>query len=214
MLEQCVNWDSLVLASDVNEGTFIVDYIEFLFNTTIHYFNYITTHSWIDTVSIPSQIRRGSGRVSNYMLKNKNETRVGVFGEVTSSKCQDDERKIYWDIYRGAIHAKDFMDFNIRECGMHPDDATQIIIFIKGFYMEVCILVLYHPGIYFLVEIESCNLPKSFRDLESIKKLYEVLMGIRKNSINFLSEKSQTQIDFSTWLRLTANTPNNSFVET
>lgn len=119
------------------------------------------------------------------MLKNNDGTRVGVFGEVTSPKRQDNERKIYWDVYRGAIHAKDSIDFNIREYKMHPDDTTQIVIFIKGFYMEVCVMLLYQPGIYFLVEVEACNIPKSIRDIESVMNLYQVLINIRVSLIFF-----------------------------
>ncbi|CAG8601753.1 3652_t:CDS:2, partial [Acaulospora colombiana] len=51
LLEECATWNPLVDVNKVNEGTFIVDYIGPLFNKTIHYFNYVTIHSWIDTKS-------------------------------------------------------------------------------------------------------------------------------------------------------------------
>ncbi|CAG8621470.1 1539_t:CDS:2, partial [Ambispora gerdemannii] len=58
LLEECATWNSSVDVSKVNEGTFIIDYIGPLFNKTIHYFNYVTIHSWIDTVSETSKLRR------------------------------------------------------------------------------------------------------------------------------------------------------------
>lgn len=47
-------------------------------------------------MSEASKSRQGHGRVPDYMLKNKDETCAGVFGEVTSPKHQDDENKTYW----------------------------------------------------------------------------------------------------------------------
>ncbi|CAG8773488.1 10602_t:CDS:1, partial [Racocetra fulgida] len=49
----------------------------------------------------------------DYQLNNKSGTRTAVFGEVTSPKRQDEESKVFWDIYRGAIHAKDAIDTDI-----------------------------------------------------------------------------------------------------
>ncbi|CAG8762457.1 44059_t:CDS:2, partial [Gigaspora margarita] len=210
LLEECATWNPLVDTNKMNEGTFIVDYIGPLFNKTIHYFNYVTIHSWIDTESEASKSRRGRSRVPDYMLKNKDETCVGVFCEVTSPKRQDEEHKIYWDIYRGSIHAKDSIDLNIKQREMHPNETNQIVIFINGHKMEVCVMILYCPGIYLLVEVESCTIPKTVRDLESLIKLHQVLISIRENAIDLLGERYNTtplQTNYTTWLRPTANTP-------
>lgn len=48
LLEELVLWDPLVNLDELTEGTFMADYIAPLFNRTIHYFNYTTTHSWYD----------------------------------------------------------------------------------------------------------------------------------------------------------------------
>jgi len=130
-------------------------------------------------VSEASKFRRGRGRVPDYMLKNRDETCIGVFCEVTSPKRQDEEHKVYWDIYRGSIHAKDSIDFDIKQREMHPDETNQIVIFINGHKMEVCVMTLYYPGIYLLVEVESCTIPKTVRDLGSLIKLHQILMSIR-----------------------------------
>ncbi|CAG8621454.1 1538_t:CDS:2 [Ambispora gerdemannii] len=76
--------------------------------------------------------------------------------------------------------------------------------------MEVCVMTLYYPGIYLLVEVESCTIPKTVRDLESIIKLHQVFMSIRENAIDLLSERFHTtplQANYSKWLRPTADTP-------
>ncbi|CAG8626947.1 2101_t:CDS:1, partial [Acaulospora morrowiae] len=44
--------------------------------------------------------------------------------------------------------------------------------------MDVYVMT-YCPGIYLLVEVESCTIPKTVRDLESLIKLHKVLIGIR-----------------------------------
>ncbi|CAG8458145.1 8625_t:CDS:10 [Funneliformis mosseae] len=187
LLEGCATWNPSVDVNKMNEGTFIVDYIGPLFNKTIHYFNYVTIHSWIDTVSDASKLRR-----------------------VTSPKRRDEEHKGYWDIYRGSIHAKDSIDFDIKHREMQPDETNQIVIFNNGHKMEVCVMTLYYPGIYLLVEVESCTIPKTVRDLGSLIKLHQILMSIRENAIDLLGERSRTtplQTNYSEWLRPTADTP-------
>ena len=67
---------------------------------------------------------------------------TGVFGEVTSPKHQNDEQKIYWDVYQGAIHAKDAIDQDIKQNETHPDEVKQIVVFIVRFKMKACILDL------------------------------------------------------------------------
>lgn len=62
---------------------------------------------------------------------------------------------------------------------MHPDETNHIVIFIKGYKMEVCIMTLYHPGIYILVEVESCSIPITVKDLGLIIKFHQVLMSIQ-----------------------------------
>ena len=128
-------------------------------------------------MSEASKLRRGRGRVPDYMLKNRDETCIGVFCEVTSPKRQD-EHKVYWDIYRGSIHAKDSIDFDIKQREMHPDETNQFVVFINGHKMEVCVITLYYPGIYLLVKVESCTIPKTVRDLGSLIKLHQILMSI------------------------------------
>ena len=50
LLEECVTWNPSVDVNKMNEGTYIVDCIGPLFNKTIHYFNYVTIHSWYEII--------------------------------------------------------------------------------------------------------------------------------------------------------------------
>ncbi|CAG8822049.1 19719_t:CDS:1, partial [Racocetra fulgida] len=111
-----------------------------------------------------SKLRRGYGRCPDYKLNNKDGTRTGVLAEVTSPKRKGDEPKIYWDICRGAINAKDEIDQDIKQNEICPDEAKRIIIFIVGFKMSVCILGLLSPGIYILAEVDSLIIPKTVRN--------------------------------------------------
>ncbi|CAG8815640.1 15748_t:CDS:10, partial [Gigaspora margarita] len=178
LLEECATWNPLVDVNKMNEGTFIVDYIGPLFNKTIHYFNYVSIHSWIDIESEASKSFRGRGRVPDYMLKNKDETRVGVFCEVISPKRQDEKNKIYWGIYRGSIHAKDSIDLNIKQQEMHPNETNQIIIFINGHKMERS-----------RVTYKASSIDE-----------YSDSLGERYNT-------TPIQTNYSIWLRPTADTP-------
>ncbi|CAG8720138.1 13109_t:CDS:2, partial [Racocetra fulgida] len=126
------------------------------------------------------------GRIPDYRLNNKNGSRSAAFGEVTSPKRQNEEPKVYWDIYRGAIHAKDAIDYDINQQNIQPDEAKRIIIFINGFKMTVCVMKLHSSGIYLLVEVASCTIPKTARDLEQIMILYQILMSIRVNQTRYI----------------------------
>ncbi|CAG8562152.1 3022_t:CDS:10 [Ambispora gerdemannii] len=165
----------------------------------------------IDVASNASKLRRGHrGRIPDYKLNNKNGTRSAVFGEVTSPKRQNEEPKVYWDIYRGAIHAKDAIDYDINQQNIQPDEAKRIIIFINGFKMTVCVMKLHSSGIYLLVEVASCTIPKTARDLEQIMILYQILMSIRDVAVDVLGERSCStplQANYKDWLRPTASTP-------
>ncbi|CAG8616033.1 17993_t:CDS:2 [Acaulospora morrowiae] len=210
LLEECVLRDSLVNMNELTEGTFMVDYVAPLFNKTIHYFNYTTTHSWIDVRSYASKLRRGCGRVPDYKLNNRNGTRTAVFGEVTSPKRQNNPHKAFWDIYRGATHAKDDIDYNINQQGieLQPHGAKRIVTFINGYKMSVCVMELHSPGIYLLVEVVSCNIPKNVRDLEQIMIFYQILMSIRYNAGDIFGERFcttplQTKTNYKEWIRPT-----------
>lgn len=135
----------------------------------------------IDVRSYASKLRRGHGRVPDYKLNNRNETRTAVFGEVTSPKRKNDPHKIYWDIYRGATHAKDDIDYAINRCGtnVQPYEVKRIVITINGFKMTVYVMKLHFPGLYLLVEVASYNIPKNVKDLEQIMVLHQILMSIR-----------------------------------
>ncbi|CAG8503933.1 7059_t:CDS:2 [Scutellospora calospora] len=214
LLEECILWEFSTNVDELTEGTFVTDFIAPLFNKTVHYFNYTTSHSWIDVESKASKLRRGYGRCPDYKLNNKDGTRTGVLAEVTSPKRKNDESKIYWDIYRGAINAKDEIDQDIKQNEICPDEAKRIIIFIVGFKMSVCILDLLSPGIYILAEVDSLIIPKTVRNPESIMKLYQILMSIRDNAVDILGDRSCTtplQTNYSTWLRPTAITPNKTY---
>ena len=50
LLEECSTWNPSVDVNKMNEGTFIVDRVGPLFNKTIHYFNYVTIHSWYEII--------------------------------------------------------------------------------------------------------------------------------------------------------------------
>ncbi|CAG8529332.1 122_t:CDS:10, partial [Cetraspora pellucida] len=146
----------------------------------------------IDVESKASKLRRGYGRCPDYKLNNKDGTRTGVLAEVTSPKRKGDEPKIYWDIYRGAINAKDEIDQDIKQNEICPDEAKRIIIFIVGFKMSVCILGLLSPGIYILAEVDSLIIPKT------------------DNALDILGDRICTtppQTNYLTWLRPTATTP-------
>ncbi|CAJ0751582.1 7504_t:CDS:2, partial [Entrophospora sp. SA101] len=133
----------------------------------------------IDVESKASKLRQGCSRYPDYKLNDKNGVRTGIFGEVTSPKRQNDELKIYWDVYLGAIHAKDAIDQDIKKNKICPDEAKRIVSFIVGFKIKVCILDLLSPGIYILAEVESLSIPKTVRNLESIMKLHNTLISIR-----------------------------------
>ncbi|CAJ0650664.1 10168_t:CDS:2 [Entrophospora sp. SA101] len=140
-----------------------MDCVASLFNKTVHYFNYTTLQGWqmIDVESKASKLRQGCSRYPDYKLNDKNGVRTGIFGEVTSPKRQNDELKIYWDVYLGAIHAKDAIDQDIKKNKICPDEAKRIVSFIVGFKIKVCILDLLSPGIYILAEVESLSIPKT-----------------------------------------------------
>ncbi|CAG8751634.1 10836_t:CDS:2, partial [Funneliformis caledonium] len=176
LLEECVLWDPIVNLDELTEGIFVVDYIAPLFNRTIHYFNYIH-----DVKSYASELRRGHGRKPDYKLNNRNGTRTAVFGEVTSPKRQNDSHKVNWDIYRGATHAKDDIDYDINQRGkeLQSHEKKRIVTIVRGYKMSVCIMELYSPGIYLFVEVASCNVPRNVRDLEQIMIFYQILMSIR-----------------------------------
>ncbi|RIB23683.1 hypothetical protein C2G38_2170501 [Gigaspora rosea] len=125
LLKECILWDLSTNIDELTEGIFMIDFIAPLFNKTIHYFNYTTTHSWIDVESKASKLRRWYGRCPDYKLNNKDGTITGVFAEVTSPRRKDDEQKIYWDIYRGAIKE---IDQDIKQNEICPDEAKRIII--------------------------------------------------------------------------------------
>ncbi|CAG8786904.1 25460_t:CDS:2, partial [Dentiscutata erythropus] len=186
LLEECVLLDPSTDTNELTEGT-------------------------IDVASNASKLRRGHrGRIPDYKLNNKNGTRSAVFGEVTSPKRQNEEPKVYWDIYRGAIHAKDAIDYDINQRNIQPDESKRIIIFINGFKMTVCVMKLHSSGIYLLVEVASCTIPKTARDLEQIMILYQILMSIRDVAVDVLGERSCTtplQANYKDWLRPTASTP-------
>ncbi|CAG8572674.1 3607_t:CDS:2 [Paraglomus occultum] len=212
LLEEYVLWDFSVNMEKLTEGTYIVDYLGPIFNKTIHYFNYVTTHSWISVESNPSKLRKSpaSGRVPDYMLHNKDNTRTAVYLEVTSPRRESDDVKIHWDIYRGSIHAKDSVDFDIKKYNIQPSSGKKIIIFIKGYKMVVCVMKLQYPGIYLLVEVADCTIPKSIRDLEHIMKLHQILISIRENAIDYLDESGNVTPDHTnywSWIKPTANTP-------
>ncbi|CAG8804480.1 3232_t:CDS:2, partial [Cetraspora pellucida] len=186
LLEECVLLDPSTDTNELTEGT-------------------------IDVASNASKLRRGHrGRIPDYKLNNKNGTRSAVFGEVTSPKRQNEEPKVYWDIYRDAIHAKDAIDYDINQRNIQPDESKRIIIFINGFKMTVCVMKLHSSGIYLLVEVASCTIPKTARDLEQIMILYQILMSIRDVAVDVLGERSCTtplQANYKDWLRPTASTP-------
>ncbi|CAG8823272.1 27814_t:CDS:2, partial [Gigaspora margarita] len=189
LLEECVLLDPSTNTNELTEGT-------------------------IDVASNASKLRRGyRGRVPDYKLNNKNGTRTAVFGEVTSPKRQNEEPKVYWDIYRGAIHAKDAIDCDINQQEIQPDEAKRIIIFINGFKMTVCVMELHSPGIYLLVEVALCTIPKTARDLNQIMILYQILMSIRDVAVDVLDMRSCTtplQENYKDWLRPTAKDGDNS----
>ncbi|CAI2168419.1 14522_t:CDS:2 [Funneliformis geosporum] len=194
LLEECVLWDPLVNLDELTEGIFVVDYIAPLFNRTIHYFNYTTMHSWIDVKSYASELRRGHA----------------VFGEVTSPKRQNDSHKVNWDIYRGATHAKDDIDYDINQRGkeLQSHEKKRIVTIVSGYKMSVCVMELYSPGIYLFVEVASCNIPKNVRDLEQIMIIYQILMSVRHNAVDILGEKFCTtplQTDYKEWTRPTVS---------
>ncbi|CAG8721528.1 10892_t:CDS:2, partial [Dentiscutata heterogama] len=136
LLEECILWEFSTNVDELTEGTFMIDFIAPLFNKTVHYFNYTTSHSWIDVESKASKLRRGYGRCPDYKLNNKDGIRTGVLAEVMSPKRKGNEPKIYWDIYREAINAKDEIDQDIKQNEICPDEAKRIIIFIVGFKMS------------------------------------------------------------------------------
>ena len=79
----------------------------------------------MDVRSYASKLRRGRGQVPDYKLNNRNGTRTAVFGEVTSPKRQNEPHKAFWDIYRGATHAKDDIDYNINQQGIELEPMKQ-----------------------------------------------------------------------------------------
>ncbi|KAF0425172.1 hypothetical protein F8M41_006353 [Gigaspora margarita] len=165
----------------------------------------------IDVPSNASKLRRGHrGQAPDYKLNNKNGTRTAVFSEVTSPKRQNEEPKVYWDIYRGATHAKDAIGYDISQYNIRPDETKRIIIFINGFKMTVCVMKLHSSGIYLLVKVASCTISKTARDLEQIMIFYQILMSIRDVAVDVLDERSCTmplQVNYKEWLRPTASTP-------
>jgi len=105
--------------------------------------------------------------------------------EVTSPRREDDNIKIHWDIYRGSIHAKDSVDFDIKKYNIQPSSGKKIVIFINGYKMVVCVMKLQYPGIYLLVEVADCIIPKSIRELEHIMRLHQILISIRVKNLIF-----------------------------
>ncbi|CAG8631192.1 11388_t:CDS:10, partial [Ambispora leptoticha] len=142
------------------------------------------TEGTIDVASNASKLRRGHrGRIPDYKLNNKNGTRSAVF---------------------------DAIDYDINQRNIQPYEAKRIIIFINGFKMTVCVMKLHSSGIYLLVEVASCTIPKTARDLEQIMILYQILMSIRDVAVEVLGERSCTtplQTNYKDWLRPTASTP-------
>ncbi len=65
-------------------------------------------------MSEASILHQDHDRVSDYILKNKDESCVGVFCKVTSPKRQDEKHKVYWNIYHSFIHVKNSIDFDIK----------------------------------------------------------------------------------------------------
>ncbi|CAG8809374.1 8662_t:CDS:2, partial [Racocetra persica] len=110
----------------------IEQYIILIIQPRIHEANQLIPVIFrIDVASNASKLRRGHhSRIPDYKLNNKNGTRSAVFGEVTSPKRQNEEPKVYWNIYRGAIHAKDAIDYDINQQNIQPDEAKRIIIFV------------------------------------------------------------------------------------
>ncbi|CAG8810527.1 15004_t:CDS:2, partial [Racocetra persica] len=123
LLEECILWEFFTNVNELAERIFMMDFIVPLFNKTVHYFNYTTSHSWIDIESKAFKLRQGYSRCSDYKLNNRDGTRTGVLAEVTSSRRADDEPKIYWDIYQGAINTKDEIDQDIKQNEIYPDKA-------------------------------------------------------------------------------------------
>ncbi|CAI2189770.1 9995_t:CDS:2, partial [Funneliformis geosporum] len=190
LLEEYVLWNPLIDMKKLNEANYIVDYLGPIFNKTIHYFNYVNTHSWISIESKASKLRKSlaDSRIPDYMLKNQKNTCSSVFLEVTSPKREDEEKKINCDIYRASIHAKDAIDYDIKKFNIQPSSGKKLAIFINGYKMVVCVMKLQYPGIYLMVEVANCIISNSVRELESIMKLHQTLMSIRENAIDYLDE--------------------------
>ncbi|CAG8625511.1 11215_t:CDS:10 [Funneliformis mosseae] len=212
LLEEYVLWNPLIDMKKLNESIYIVDYLGPIFNKTIHYFNYVTTHSWISVESKASKLRKSpaDGRIPDYMLHNQKNTRTSVFLEVTSPKREDEEKKINWNIYRASIHAKDAIDYDIKKFNIQPSSGKKLAIFINGYKMVVCVMKLQYPGIYLMVEVANCTIPNSVRQLESIMKLHQTLISIKENAIDYLEEdgySTPTSTNYLDWINPTATTP-------
>nr|CAG8667726.1 4465_t:CDS:2 [Entrophospora candida] len=212
LLEEYVLWNPSIDMKKLNEAIYIVDYLGPIFNKTIHYFNYVTTHSWISVESKASKLRKSpaDGRIPDYMLHNQKNTRTSVFLEVTSPKREDEEKKINWDIYRASIHAKDAIDYDIKKFNIQPSSGKKLAIFINGYKMVVCVMKLQYSGIYLMVEVANCTISNSVRELESIMKLHQTLMSIRENAIDYLDEAGHStpiRTNYLDWINKTATTP-------
>lgn len=46
------------------------------------------------------------------------------------------------------IYTKDSIDLNIKQSEIHPDKINQIIVFIKGYKMKVCIMIILDRNVF------------------------------------------------------------------
>ncbi|CAJ0823877.1 6330_t:CDS:2 [Entrophospora sp. SA101] len=68
---------------------------------------------------------------------------------------------------------------------------------------------LYMPGIYLMMEISKCQIPKSVQNLEDVMRIHQLLMSTKENAISYLEDSYTTpphQV-YSEWLCPTAGTP-------
>ncbi|CAJ0843440.1 2334_t:CDS:2 [Entrophospora sp. SA101] len=70
----------------LNEAIYIVDYLEPIFNKTIHYFNYVTTHSWIGAESKASNLHKSPADVNaNHNITTKPTLVQEIISKISQS---------------------------------------------------------------------------------------------------------------------------------